>query len=119
MYKHYLRLNQNIVTQAFSSAFEQPQEGDVLIYEGQERHCQLQTHTADSLPKYCYENGELLEIDHTQERKRRVIMAELSGLDAVIPRWAEDAIEKNKLHEKYKTAIARKEALRLELGSLK
>jgi hypothetical protein len=118
MYKHYLRLTNNIVTQAFSSAFEQPQEGDVLIYEGQERHCQFQTHTQDFLPKYRYESGELLEIDHTQERKRRGILSELDGLDAVLPRWAEDTIEKGKLHEKYKTAIARKEALRLELKGL-
>lgn len=40
-YKHYIRLNEaGIIVHGFSSAFEQPQDGDVLISEDGPRHFQ-------------------------------------------------------------------------------
>jgi hypothetical protein len=38
-YKHYIRINEsNDVIHGFSDAFEQPQEGDILILEDGPRH---------------------------------------------------------------------------------
>lgn len=42
MYKHYIRTNEaGTVVHGFSDAFEQPQDGDIQIYEGDQRHFHL------------------------------------------------------------------------------
>ena len=42
MYNHYIRTNESgIVIHGFSDAFEQPQEGDILIFEDGPRHFHL------------------------------------------------------------------------------
>lgn len=112
-HKHCLRLNdKNEVIHAYSTGFEPYQEGDIILAETYERHFQFPVYTMDHLIQYRYENGELVEIDHTTERQKRDILNELAALDLVIPRWGEDTVGKGKLHKRYLDAIARKEHLR-------
>lgn len=37
-YKHYIRVQNGIITHRFSDAFEQPQEGDICVATNAERH---------------------------------------------------------------------------------
>jgi len=63
-YKHYIRLNsQNEIIHAFSNAFEQPSETDILLMETEERHCQFQVMSDKYIGKYKYKyiNGEIIE----------------------------------------------------------
>lgn len=41
-YQHYIRLNGEIIVYGFSTAFEQPQEGDILISGQTGRHFTIQ-----------------------------------------------------------------------------
>jgi len=64
LYNHYIRLNsQNEIIHAFSNAFDQPEETDILLYETKERHCQLQVMSEKYIGKYKYKyiNNEIIE----------------------------------------------------------
>lgn len=42
MYRHYIRINENYeVTYGYSSAFENPKVGDILLRETEQRHFYL------------------------------------------------------------------------------
>lgn len=63
-YKHYIRINENNkIIYAFSDAFEQPLETDILIGETEERHCQFQVFSEKYFTKYKYKyiNGQIIE----------------------------------------------------------
>ena len=63
-YRHYIRLNsQNEIIHAFSNAFEQPSETDILLMETEERHCQFQVMSEKYIGKYKYKyiDGEVIE----------------------------------------------------------
>jgi len=52
-YFHYIRINeQNEIIHAFSNAFEQPLETDILLCETEERHCRLQIFSDKYIGKY-------------------------------------------------------------------
>ena len=69
MHKHYLRLNnEGFIIKAFSDAFEQPLEGDVLYKESGERIFTMNLNCfIGEQPKYKYVNGEIEKIIIPQE----------------------------------------------------
>jgi len=64
-YKHYIRINNKTqeIIHAFSNAFEQPEKEDILLYETEQRHCQLQVMSEKYIGKYKYKyiNGKIIE----------------------------------------------------------
>jgi hypothetical protein len=61
-YKHYIRTNEaGTIVYGFSSAFEQPQEGDILYVEDAGRHFTLQLKNEHDQFKYKRNNSELVE----------------------------------------------------------
>lgn len=82
-YKHYIRTNdQNEIIHAFSDAFEQPIETDILLGETEERHCQFQIMSEKYIGKYKYKfaDGEIIEktdeeLYTTEERKANKVKA--------------------------------------------
>lgn len=59
MYKHYIRLNEKKhIIKAFSTAFEQPEENDILVKENAGRHYNPIIHRTDGLYKFKYIDGE-------------------------------------------------------------
>ena len=63
-YRHYIRINeQNEIIHAFSNAFEQPIEGDILFQETEQRHCQLNILSEKYIGKYKYKyiDGKIIE----------------------------------------------------------
>jgi hypothetical protein len=61
-YKHYIRTNEaGMVVHGFSSAFEQPLEGDILHAENVGRHFTLQIRNEHGQFKYKWHNDELVE----------------------------------------------------------
>lgn len=61
-YKHYVRVDDNnLIIKAFCNAFEQPQAGDILYRETDERHFNPMLFTAWGEPKYRYVSGEMVE----------------------------------------------------------
>lgn len=60
-YKHYIRVNNGIVTHGFSNAFEQPQTGDTELSGDFGRHFQLQLTTERGQYKYKVVNGKMEE----------------------------------------------------------
>jgi len=63
-YFHYIRINKNNeIIHAFSNAFEQPEKEDILLYETEQRHCQLQVMSEKYIGKYKYKyiNNEIIE----------------------------------------------------------
>jgi len=60
-YKHYIRLNENdLIIKSFSTAFEQPQEGDILICESNERHFNMDLYDDNMIPKYQYIDNQIV-----------------------------------------------------------
>jgi len=59
--KHYIRLNGIFIIKAFSTAFEQPIDGDICVNEDGGRHYNLNIYNANGLPNLKYINGEILE----------------------------------------------------------
>lgn len=76
MHKHYIRLNnKNHIIKGFSTAFEQPEENDILIVETKERHYNPAISRDDGLPKYKYINDTWVEntdTDLTEELEAMV-----------------------------------------------
>lgn len=61
-YKHYIRTNEaGIVIHGFSSAFEEPREGDVEILGEHARHFQLQLMNGRGQYRFRYTDDELIE----------------------------------------------------------
>ena len=53
MYKHYIKIDENdMVTDAFSSAFRQPEGGEILIAETHERHFNLELRDRQGILQY-------------------------------------------------------------------
>jgi hypothetical protein len=126
MYKHYIRINENSeVIGAFSSAFQNPQEGDILLVETEERHFNL-TLTTECVARYTWDGKRLAERT-TQEidmlalssKEKASALNRLSALDVVIQRGVEDLYTHTNAKPVGKTAdaIAEKTALRLKLKS--
>lgn len=125
MYKHYIRVNDNgEVIAAFCNAFQEPQDGDILICETNERHFNLPLQV-DGVYKYTYNNNELKERTQSEIdtiasplKARQEIISRLLSLDVIIPRSVEDLYEiiNKPPHTKVKAAIDEKKALRAQLG---
>ena len=61
-YKHYIRLDENsLIIKSFSTAFEQPEENDILICETNERHYNLDIYIYPGVLKYKYIDGQIVE----------------------------------------------------------
>lgn len=61
-YKHYIRIDaKGYVIKAFSDAFEQPQEGDILVAETEERHYNPELFTMVGAPRYKWSEGQMVE----------------------------------------------------------
>jgi len=60
-YKHYIRINtDSLIIKSFSTAFEQPQEGDILICESNGRHYNLDLFNINGIPKYEYIDNQII-----------------------------------------------------------
>jgi len=71
-YKHYIRLDNDLIIKTFSSAFEQPQEGDVFYCWSNGRHFNIDLFTIQGIPKYKFIDGEIVEIRETLEDKLKL-----------------------------------------------
>lgn len=80
IYNHYLQINDsNEVISAFSDAFQQPKDGDILLCTTDQRHCQLQIYSEKYIGKYKYwwrdgklvekTEDELMPLEEVQQRK--------------------------------------------------
>lgn len=81
-YKHYIRLDNGYIVKAFSSAFEQPQEGDICIAETAERHYNLDLFTMTGAPRYKWVDGQMVET--TAEEQQAWITAHISPLARIM-----------------------------------
>lgn len=90
-YRHYIRINeQNEIIHAFSDAFEQPLETDILFQETEQRHCQLNILSEKYIGKYKYKwiNGKVLEkteeelfpLEELKARKIQLLNDKTQGL---------------------------------------
>jgi len=90
-YKHYIRINEkNEIICAFSSAFQQPLETDILLKETEDRHCSFQVFSEKYLGKYKYKwiNGKVLEkteeelfpLEELKARKIQLLNDKTQGL---------------------------------------
>ena len=103
MYKHYIRLNENKdIIKIFSSAFEVPEENDVIVYEGQDRHFnQIDGKSIineDNLFIFKYIDNAIIEkthdeiytVEYNNTKEREQILNELLALDSKITREEEN-----------------------------
>ena len=61
-YKHYIRLDENnLIIKSFSTAFEQPEENDILICETNQRHFNLDLYIYPGVLKYKYIDNQITE----------------------------------------------------------
>lgn len=127
MYKHYIKINEkNEITEAFCSAFRQPDEESILVSESDERHFNPTLKTPEGVYRYIFDNGKIVErsIEEIESmakpiRDRRMILGRLEELDKIIPRCVEDLYKATRI-EPYQTvqdAMKEKDALREELRS--
>lgn len=66
-YKHYIRVDaNNIVIHAFSDAFEQPQDGDILVESDAGRHYNLQLMNERGQYIYKVVNGQMVARTQTE-----------------------------------------------------
>jgi hypothetical protein len=125
MNKHYIKINEKtFVTNAFSNAFEQPQDNDIFIKDGG-RHYNLDLYREDGLPKYKYVNSVIVEtidndfVDELQlianENRILEIKAELKDLDYKNHKRQEGYYTE----EEWQTHITYRKALRDEMNRLK
>lgn len=97
-YKHYIRIDkQNRIIQAFSDAFRQPEDGDILIADTNERHFNLDLLRDDGFYRYEWNGKEIIEragvtVDETIELAERKAQEELARSDAEIIRGIDDII---------------------------
>ncbi|GGF72805.1 hypothetical protein GCM10010912_17530 [Paenibacillus albidus] len=64
MYKHYIRVDANgNVIRAFSDAFEQSQDGDILVSEGGGRHFNLDLWYNGVIPRWHVPGDQMVERD--------------------------------------------------------
>lgn len=130
-YKNYIRVNGNgHIIKSFSTAFEQPIEGDIEIVGSNKRHYNLDLFREDGLPRLKYSGGVIIETvneDLTVElqiRANDIIKVELENLDRTLQRSVEDIINLlvakgliaiGDLPQEIISAKAQKEALRQQL----
>lgn len=82
MYSHYIRLDGNKIIKGFSTAFEEPVEGDILIAEDAQRHFELSGQTNppltddDGIPLYKHEKGKVISRTKTEIEADRKALAE-------------------------------------------
>jgi hypothetical protein len=77
--KHYIRLDGIFVIKTFSTAFEQPQDGDVCVNENGSRHFNLNVFDSRGLPKLKYIDGEILETNEVD------LVGKIEELEASLP----------------------------------
>lgn len=124
-YKHYIRVENDYVVKAFSSAFELPQEGDICVAETEERHYNPNLFTMTGAPKYKWADGQMIET--TSEEQQAWINARISPLarimefknkladtDYAIIKIAEGAATT----EEYADLIAQRQSWREEINRL-
>lgn len=129
-YKHYIRTNgKGEIIAAFSNAFQDPQEGDILVAETSERHFNPQLYQ-DGVPRYLWDSKakEMKERSSTEMeallapvKERSAIEARLAELDNVVRRDVEQAyadMGKDPAYPKMAEAIAEKKKLRARLKEL-
>lgn len=64
MYKHYIEIDENdMVTDAFSSAFRLPEGGEILVADTEERHFNLQLKDDQGILQYQWQNPDVVKID--------------------------------------------------------
>lgn len=124
MYKHFIRTNTSgEVIAAFSNAFQDPEAGDIMVAETDERHFNLQL-VADGVPRFTWDGKHIVERTAAEieaiaapARERAAALGRLSELDAVIQRSVEDLYQATgtKPHAKVADAIAEKNSLRAKL----
>lgn len=127
MYKHYIRVNDNSeVIAAFSNAFQLPSEGDILLRETEERHCNLELQREGEY-LWAWDGTTMIQkseqgLAQKWEKKRRKAwcLGRLRELDGVIPRSVEDLYKLvgANMHQTTKKVVEEKEALREELQGL-
>ncbi len=85
MYKHYIKIDEdNMIIDAFSSAFRQPQDGEILVADTNERHFHLDLRTTEGYLKKKWEGGKIKDIpdkdiytlDIKKEKKKIEVIAE-------------------------------------------
>ncbi|MEK3699631.1 MULTISPECIES: hypothetical protein [unclassified Paenibacillus] len=115
MYRHYIRVDADSnVIHAFSDAFEQPHEGDLLVAQDGGRHFNLYLWYNKVIPRWYVKGDEIIErtdaemttlwrqyeIDHTPEPTEfEKLQAENEALKALIE--DKDRENKNALFEIY------------------
>ena len=66
MYKHYIRLNGDQIVHGFSTAFEQPEPGDIEVYTGDERHFNQTWIDDDGIYLFEYRGSKIMPRKRTQ-----------------------------------------------------
>lgn len=125
-YKHYIRIDENnYVIKAFSNAFEQPLDTDILIAETEERHFNLNLFAINSAPKYKWVDGQMVETTEEEQQewltahispttKIAELKSKLANTDYAIIKIAEGAAT----IEDYADLIAQRQAWREEINQL-
>lgn len=63
-YKHYIKIDENnMIIDAFSSAFRQPEGGGILIADTDERHFNLQLKDSQGILQYKWQDPDIVKID--------------------------------------------------------
>ena len=119
MYKHYIQINDNKVTNLFSTAFQEPSETDICINQDAGRHAELfgiinPNLTENGIYKYKWDGKKVVErtqadkdIDIAiieKDKQKQAILNELAQLDIEVPRIVEDLIN----HTEFKPFSSKK-----------
>ncbi len=95
-YRHYIRLNsQNEIIHAFSNAFEQPLDTDILFQETEQRHCQLQIMSEKYIGKYKYKYIDREVIEKSEDELYPIEERKLNKIKEIKEK------SQNKILEKY------------------
>lgn len=63
-YKHYIIVDENnMITDAFSSAFRQPEGGEILVADTAERHFNLELRDDQEVLQYQWQDPDIVKID--------------------------------------------------------
>lgn len=74
--KHYIRVDENgLIIKSFTTAFEQPLDGDICVNEDGGRHFNLELFDDENLPALKYKRGEIMP----------TIEADIEHLRPIIP----------------------------------